>query len=286
MLVTTKELYLDAKQNGYAVGAFNVSSLEAIRAALSAATIQNANIVIETSENEMNYLEPEITFAIVRTIADKLPIKVGLHLDHGKSIDIVKKAIEAGYTSVHIDGSSLSFDENLKITKEVVEYAHGRGITVEGEIGHVPGSSVDHGEQSRIDRAMLTDIDQAKRFVSETGIDILAVSIGNIHGVYANAPILDLERLKGISEIGIPMSLHGGSGISADQIRKAISLGITKVNVNTELRMAFTKTMRRELCDNSYKMVPYEYLPEIIDAIGKIIIEKIELFKMEGFKNG
>ncbi len=282
MLVTTKELYLDAKQNGYAVGAFNVSSLEAIKAVLSAASNMDTNVVVETSENEMNYLEPEIVFAIVETLARKLPIKVGLHLDHGKSIEVVKRAIDAGYTSVHIDGSSLSYEENAKITKEVVDYAHDKGVTVEGEIGHVPGSSINHGEQSEINNSLLTNVEEAKKFVDETGIDILAVSIGNIHGVYTNIPILDFERLKLLNEIGVPMSLHGGSGIPGDQVRRAISLGITKVNVNTELRIAFTKTMRKELCDNSYKMVPYEYLPEVIESVKKTVLEKLNLFKTEG----
>lgn len=282
MLVSTKELYLDAKAEGYAIGAFNVSSLEAIKAVLNAATELNSPVVIETSENEMNYLGADIAFTLVKMLADKLQIPVGLHLDHGKSVDVVKKAIEAGYTSVHIDGSSLDYDENVRLTKSVVEIAHEKSITVEGEIGHVPGSSQNHEEDASVGADLLTNTEEAKRFVFETGVDILAVSIGNIHGIYKNEPVLDFERLKELSEIGIPMSLHGGSGISVEQIEKAISLGITKVNVNTELRISFTETMRKELCENPDKVVPYEYLPKVVENIEKIVATKIKLFKSRG----
>lgn len=286
MLVSTKELYLNAKNDGYAIGAFNVSSLEATKAVMEAASSLSSPVVIETSENEMNYLEADVIFAIVKTLADKLPIQVGLHLDHGKSIDVVRKAIEAGYTSVHIDGSSLSYEENVQITKSVVDFAHEKGITVEGEMGHVSGSSESHGETVKIDTSLLTDVDEAKRFVAETGIDILAVSIGNIHGIYVNEPALDFDRLAKLSEIGVPMSLHGGSGIPEDQVKRAISLGITKVNVNTELRIAFSKTIRRELCENTYKNVPYEYLPKVIESVKRVVLDKINMFGSEGKANG
>ncbi|MDD5693046.1 MAG: class II fructose-bisphosphate aldolase [Patescibacteria group bacterium] len=278
MLVTTKDLYLDAKKEGYAIGAFNVSTLEAIKAIINAAMKLKSPVVIETSEKEMSFLEPALVFDIVKELAKDLRIPVGLHLDHGKSLETVKEAIASGYTSVHFDGSGLPDGDNIKLTKAAAEMAHQRNLTIEGELGHIAGSSEMHGEQIIIDKKTLTDPEMAKKFVSETGIDILAVSVGNIHGIYKNEPKLDIERLAKIKEIGIPMSLHGGSGIPDDQIKRAISCGIAKINVNTELRMAYTETLRDELAENPDEIVPYEYLPEEIEAIEDVVEAKIRLF--------
>jgi len=282
MLVSTKELYLKAQKEGYAVGAFNVSTLEAIKAIIKAAIRLKSPIVIETSEKEMNFIEPALVFDIVRELGDKLSIPIGLHLDHGKSLERVKEAIQAGYTSVHLDGSKLSFAENVSLTKEVVDFAKSKHITVEGELGQIPGSSEQHAEKITIEKDTLTDPDEAKKFVVETNIDILAVSLGNIHGVYSSEPNLDFTRLSQLKEIGLPMSLHGGSGIPEEQVRRAISLGITKVNVNTELRMAYTNTLRAELDENPDEIVPYEFLPEEIEAIEDVVEQKIKLFGSEG----
>lgn len=281
MLVTTKELYLEARKKGYAVGAFNVSTLEAIKAVINAAMKLRSPVIIETSEKEMAFLEPTLVFDIVKELAENLRIPVGLHLDHGKSIDSVRQAIGSGYTSIHLDGSSLPYEDNVKLTQEAVSLAHARELTVEGELGHIAGSSEKHEENIKIDQAMLTDPMLAKKFVKETGIDILAVSIGNIHGVYGNEPKLDLARLQEIKEIGLPMSLHGGSGIPEEQIRRAITLGITKINVNTELREAYTNTLRSELAEDPDEIVPYEYLPEEIEAIEDVVEQKIRMFGSE-----
>ncbi len=278
MLVTTKELYLNAKKGGYAVGAFNVSTLEAIKAVINAAMKLRSPVVIETSEKEMAYLEPALVYDIVLELAKDLRIPVGLHLDHGKSLDTIKEAIACGYTSVHLDGSNLPDEENIKLTKAATELAHKKNLTIEGELGHIAGSSEVHGEKIDIDKTKLTDPEIARRFVHETGVDILAVSIGNIHGIYPNEPKLDIERLVKIKEIGLPMSLHGGSGIPEDQIKRAIACGITKINVNTELRVAYTETLREELADHPDEIVPYEYLPEEIEAIEDVVEAKIKLF--------
>jgi len=282
MIVTTKELYTKAKAGGYAVGAFNVSTPEAIRGILEAANELAAPVVIETSGGEMKYMTPTVVVDIVKEYADKLDIPVGIHLDHGPSLEAVKEAIAAGYTSVHIDASALSYDENLKVSKEVVEYAHERGITVEGELGHVGGASEVHDGDSKIEKSTMTDPIQAAEYVKLTGVDILASSIGNIHGVYENEPQLDFERLAEIGKIGIPLSLHGGSGIPAEQVHEAIGLGIAKVNVNTELRAAYTNTLREELNENPDEIVPYKYLPEEIEAIKEVVKIKIKMFGSEG----
>lgn len=278
MIVGSKELYLKAKLGGYAVGAFNVSTPEAIHAVLEAATELNSPVVIETSEGEKNYMGAKVAADIINDIAGDLSIPVAIHLDHGKNLESVKEVIDAGYTSVHIDASALPYEENFEMTKAVVEYAHSKNIPVEGELGHVGGASEIHDEVSNIEASTYTDPQKASEFVKGTGIDVLASSIGNIHGIYENAPHLDFERLEKIGKIGIPLSLHGGSGIPEEQVKKAIALGITKVNVNTELRIAYTETLRAELAKNPDEVVPYKYLPEEIKAIKEVVKKKIIMF--------
>jgi fructose-bisphosphate aldolase class II len=282
VIVTTKKLYEKAKAGGYAIGAFNVSTLEAIKGILDAAAMLNSPVVIETSEKEMKFLDSSLVADVVRSLATDLSIPVGIHLDHGQSLESVKEAIDAGYTSVHIDASALSYEANLKITKEVVEYAHKQGITVEGELGHVGGASEIHTEKSKMEKSTYTDPIQAEEYVRETGVDVLASSIGNIHGVYANEPQLDFDILTKLGEIGVPLSLHGGSGIPENQIKKAINLGITKVNVNTELRQAYTESLRDELAENPAEIVPYKYLPKEIEAVKEVVLEKIKMFGSAG----
>lgn len=282
MIVTSGQLYKKARENGYAVGSFNVSTLEAIKAIIAAAEELSSPVMIETSPGELNYMGPENVADIVRNIAEDSKIPVAIHLDHGQNVDQVKLAIESGYTSVHIDASSYDYDKNVQMTSEAVNFAHENGITIEGELGHIPGASESHeGETVKIDNETLTDPIKAKEFVKATGIDILASSVGNIHGVYENEPQLDFERLAEIAKIGVPLSLHGGSGIPEDQIKKAISLGVTKINVNTELRIAFTESLRHELAENPNEVVPYKYLPEEIEAVKRVVIEKIKMFGSE-----
>lgn len=278
MLVKPKEFYLDALMNGYAIGAFNVSTLEAIKAIVGAAKKTNSPVVIATSEKEMNYLEPALVYDIVSEMAKRADIQIALHLDHGHSLEAVKTAIEAGYTSVHFDGSLHDYEKNIQLTKEAVSYAKERGITVEGELGEILGSSEKHIDEIQVGQGILTNPVEAERFIKETEVDILAVSIGNVHGVYRTEPKLDLPRLAELKKIGLPMALHGGSGIPEEQVRRAIGLGIAKVNVNTELRMAFTNTLRQELAKDPDEIVPYEYLPEEIEAIEDVVEQKIRLF--------
>lgn len=282
MIVTTQKLYEKARAGGYAIGAFNVSTLEAIKGVLDAARELDSPVIIETSEKEMHYVGAELVADVVRDLATDLTIPVAIHLDHGQGMEGVREALEAGYTSVHIDGSALSYEENVKLTRAAVEYAHEKHITVEGELGHIGGASEIHDEKAKIEKSTYTDPIQAAAFVHETGIDILASSIGNIHGIYKDEPELDFERLGKIGQIGVPLSLHGGSGIPEAQIKEAISLGITKINVNTELRQAYTETLHQELNDHPDEIVPYKYLPAEIEAVKKVVIEKIKMFGSEG----
>lgn len=282
MIVTTKKLFEKAKAGGYAIGAFNVSTLEAIKGVLDAAIELHSPVIIETSEKEMRYVGATLVADVVRDLATDIDIPVAIHLDHGQGMESAKEAIEAGYTSVHIDASALPYEDNLKLTKEVTAYAHEHHITVEGELGHVGGASEIHDEKAKMEKSTYTDPEQVVVFVRETGIDVLASSIGNIHGIYENEPELDFARLEKIGDIGIPLSLHGGSGIPENQIKRAISLGITKINVNTELRQAYTNTLHDELDAHPDEIVPYKYLPEEIEAVKNVVLEKIKMFGSAG----
>ena len=278
MIVTTKKLFEKARAEGYAIGAFNVSTIEAIKGVLDAARELHSPVIIETSEKEMKYVGASLIADVVKDLAVDLDIPVVIHLDHGQNMDSVREAIDAGYTSVHIDASALDYKDNLSLTLEATKYAHSRDITVEGELGHVGGTSEIHDKKTKMEKTTYTDPTQAAVFVHETGIDVLASSIGNIHGIYENEPTLDFERLEKIGKIGVPLSLHGGSGIPEKQIQRAISLGITKINVNTEIRQAYTNTLHKELDEHPDEIVPYKYLPEEIEAVKKVVMKKMLMF--------
>lgn len=283
MLVTSKELYKKARAGKYAIGAFNTSMLEISRAIIMTAQALNAPVIIETSEGEMDFLTPEIALAEVKTLAEQVDVPVVLHVDHGRHFEVIEKAIRAGYTSVHVDGSSLPYAENAELTKRIVKLAHKSGLLVEGEIGHITGASEAHDQEIKIARDTLTKPEEARKFAAETGIDVLAVAIGNIHGVYKNPPTLDFTRMEEIvGEVKTYFSLHGGSGIPEDQIKKAISLGVTKINVNTELRLAFHYGLAKEFAENPDNVVPYKYLPSASEAVKKVVEAKIKMFGSAG----
>lgn len=284
MLANPRDLFKKAKRGGYAIGAFNTSNFEITRAIIDTAERLKSPVIVETSEGEMDHVGADIVAAEVMALAKKATVPVVLHLDHGKGFESIRDAIRAGYTSVHIDGSSLSIDENTNLTRAVVELAHNNKVSVEGEMGHIAGSSSHHKDKKlKISKKDLTDPEAASIFVKKTKIDILAVAIGNIHGVYSTLPQLDFERLEEISKlIKRPFSLHGGSGIPKNQIRRAIELGITKVNVNTELRMAFKEGMLNEFDLRPDEVVPYKYLPAGAEAVSKVVEQKIRLFGSEG----
>lgn len=282
MLVSPLKIYEKAKQKGWAIGAFNTSDLSITKAIIEAAEKLHSPVIIETSESEVAFLTPEVAFAEVKTLAESVKVPVVLHLDHGKSFETIKAAIDAGYTSVHIDGSALPDKVNVALTKKVVDYAHQRKITVEGEIGHVAGSSEAHRSEIEILAGSLTDPFEAAKFVDATGVDVLAVAIGNIHGIYDHPPKLDLARLEKIGEkVKKYFSLHGGSGIPKNQVREAIKRGVVKVNVNTELRLAFHEGLLHEFEIHPDEVIPYKYLPAGTEAVKKVVEQKIRLFGSE-----
>ncbi|MDD3481292.1 MAG: class II fructose-bisphosphate aldolase [Patescibacteria group bacterium] len=280
MLVNPVKLFKKAQKGGYAIGAFNTSNVEITKAIIEKAEELKSPVIIETSEGEMESAGANIVAAEVKELARGSKIPIVLHLDHGKSFEAVREAVRAGYTSVHIDGSDLTFNENVELTKAVREYAHYNDVAVEGEIGHISGKSAHHkDERLVIEKKNLTSPKKAEEFVVKTKVDILAISIGNIHGIYAEDPKLDFKRLLEIRElVRKPFSLHGGSGIPKNQVMRAIEMGIVKVNVNTELRMAFKEGIMHEFDLHPDEVVPYKYLPAGAEAVSRVVEQKIRLF--------
>ncbi len=267
--------YLEkARKEKWAIGQFNFSNLKILKAIIQAAKEKKSPIIVGTSERESKSIGISQAVALVESYRKETGLPIFLNLDHGKSFNYIKKAINAGYDAVHFDGSKLPLKENIKITKKIVRYAHKKNILVEGEVG-VIGSVSDRKE-------VLTDPLDALKFVEGTKVDSLAVAIGNLHGIRISGinPNLNLKRLEEIKkkvEI-IPLVLHGGSGTPKKDIKAAIKLGVVKINVNTELRIAYTNTLRKVLKKKPKEITPYKYMPEVIKAVQEVVEEKIKLF--------
>nr|WP_253957708.1 class II fructose-1,6-bisphosphate aldolase [Metabacillus halosaccharovorans] len=245
-LVPMKEMLLKAKEGKYAVGQFNINSLQWAQAILQAAEEEQSPVIVAASDRLVDDLGGFKTIsAMVKALMEEMNITVpvALHLDHGMSVKRCKQAIDAGFTSVMIDGSHFSIDENIQMTKQVVDYAHSRNITVEAEVGTVGGM-----EDGLVGGVKYADPSECVRLVEQAGVDALAAALGSVHGPYQGVPNLGFDEMKQISELtGIPLVLHGGSGIPDYQIRKAIELGHAKINVNTECLQAWTKAVREKL---------------------------------------
>jgi fructose-bisphosphate aldolase class II len=303
MLVNPKEHLVRARREGWALGGFNVFNLESARAVIAAGQELAAPLLVQTSEGAVKHAGLENMVAIVRELAGRTKTPVALHLDHGKSEALARAAVDAGYTSVMIDASRESFDENVRATRDIVAYAHARGVHVEAELGTLGGIE-DLGEQSV--KSMLTDPDQAVRFASSTGVDALAVAIGTSHGAYKfkGTPRLDFERLREIaSRIEQPIVLHGASslppedvqfaerygaklpharGIPNELIRQAVTMGIAKVNTDSDLRLAALGRLRQVLAERPDLFNLYELMGEVEEAIGQATRIRIRLLGGEG----
>jgi fructose-bisphosphate aldolase class II len=303
MLVTNKDLMVPARKNGYAIGAFNVQNLESMSAIAEAATEEKSPVIMQITPSVIKYAGLAYISNLVKTAAQLAPVPVAMHLDHGDSFETAAKCIDAGFSSVMIDGSFLSFDENIAVTKRVVSVAHPKGVSVEAELGKLAGVE----ERSVAEKdAILTDPEAAVEFVEKTGVDTLAVAIGTSHGAYKfkSEAKLDLERLKMISEkVSIPLVLHGASsvpqeivekankygaelsgakGIPEDQYRKAIPLGIAKINIDTDLRLAFTAAVREALTNSPKNFDPRKILGPAREAMKEVAKGKMRLFGSSG----
>jgi len=281
MLVTGKELLDHANKHGYAVGAFNINNMEIVQAIIEAAEETNSPVILQASQGGIKYAGIEYIAALGKVAAQKAKVPVALHLDHGTDFDQVMLCIRYGFTSVMIDGSKHPLKENIELTKKVVEVAHAVGVSVEAELGKIGGTEDDITVDEL--EATFTDPDEAKLFVEETGVDSLAVAVGTAHGVYKGEPKLDFDRIKTIKElVGIPLVLHGSSGVPADSIKKAIEAGINKINIDTDLRVAFTKAMKDFLRENPDNIDPRKILTPARKAMKEVIKEKIILFGSSG----
>lgn len=271
-----REVLEQAHKEGGAIGQFNFSAWEQLQGILKSAGENDQAVIIGTSGGESHFLGLEQARALVNAGKEKFDVDAFLNLDHGKKLDWVKSAVDAGYDAVHFDGSDLDFEENIEKTKEVVEYAP-TDVLVEAELGYLTGKSASHKGKIEIKKDNLTSPDQVKKFVEETEVDSLAIAIGNVHGVYAEMPDLDLQRLKEIEEESSAfLVLHGGSGVPDHDIKKAIERGIVKINVNTELRLAWKESLTKALKKDSIK--PYNLLPEVEQAVKEKVNHKIKLF--------
>ena len=292
MLVNPKEYLIRARREGWALGGFNVFDLESARAVIDAGEQLAAPLLVQTSEGAVKHAGLENLVAIVRQLAGRTKAPVALHLDHGKSVELARAAVDAGYTSVMIDASRESYDENVRDTRAIVSYAHPRGVHVEAELGTLGGIE-DLGEQ-------------AARFAAETEVDALAVAIGTSHGAYKfkGTPHLDFDRLQTISQhITQPIVLHGASSLPADGIalaerygaklphaqgippeliRRAVTLGIAKVNTDSDLRLAALGRLRQVLTERPDLFNLYELMGEVEKAIQQATVERIELLGSAG----
>jgi fructose-bisphosphate aldolase, class II len=275
---TLKEIFKEARSGKYAVGQFNFSSLEQLQGIVMAGEKTKTPLICGTSSGEADFFGMEEAVACVNALRKKNNTPVFLNLDHGRDVEEIKKAVDLGYDMVHFDGSKMSIEESTEKAKQVVAYAKEKNVVVEGEISEIKGSSTFSDKE--IGKIELKDIEEIAFFVKETGVDCVALDVGNIHGVYKNKPEIHSERVVQLLEkINCFVVLHGGSGISDKDIRKVISSGVVKVNINTELRLAWKRAVEKKIKENPKEIVPYKILPSARDAVYKKVVEKITLFQ-------
>lgn len=275
MLVTSRDLLLDAQRNKYAVGAFNVENMEMVLAVLKAAEETRSPVIMETSPGTVKFAGFDFYFANIKAAAERVNIPVVCHLDHGNSFEMAALAVKSGYTSIMIDGSKLKFDENIELTRSVVRFCHAAKIPVEAELGRVGGKEDD---LINPDENPFTDPDEAKEFVSRTECDSLAVGIGTAHGVYKGVPKLNFDVLAKIHElVNVPLVLHGTSGVPDDQVIECIKLGVCKVNYATDLRIAYTEGVKKYLSEHPGTIDPKKYGAEGLENVKNYVIQKMQV---------
>ncbi|MFJ7725995.1 class II fructose-bisphosphate aldolase [Neobacillus sp. NPDC097160] len=277
-LVSMKDMLNKAKAEGYAVGQFNINNLEFTQAILQAAQEENSPVILGVSEGAGRYIGgfKTVVKMVEGLLEDyKITVPVAIHLDHGSSFDKCKEAIDAGFTSVMIDASHHPFEENIEITSKVVEYAHSKGVSVEAELGTVGGQEDDVVAEGVI----YADPKECEELVKRTGIDCLAPALGSVHGPYKGEPNLGFAEMEEIGKItGMPLVLHGGTGIPTKDIQKSISLGTAKINVNTENQIASARVVREVLAAKPNEYDPRKYLGPARDVIKETVIGKMREF--------
>jgi len=303
-LTTNKELLTRARKGGYAVGAFNMNNLEILQAIVSAGEAERSPAIIAVSEGAIQYAGMPYLISMVRTAAAQTSAPISLHLDHGKDLEVIRSCIDNGFTSVMIDGSEFEFDKNIEVTKKVVEMAKRKGVSVEAELGRLKGIEEKISVSEK--EAIFTDPQAAEDFVKRTGVDALAIAIGTSHGAYKfkGEAKLDFERLKEIArKVSIPLVLHGASGVPSavleraerfgaklpgakgipdEAIQKAIGLGISKINIDTDLRLSFVGALREILTTKPDEFDPRKILGPGREAIKQTVQSKMKLFGSSG----
>lgn len=277
--------YLEkAKKEGFGIGAFNAANLESMKAVAAAASKLQSPVIIEFSPGEVEHMGVDQAVALGRAFEKQYSVPIILNLDHGTDPEKIIQAIDAGFDYVHFDGGKVPFDEALKIGKILADYAHQKGVMIEGEIDHIEGSSADHTDSKpNVDSKLYTDPNQAKQFIEKTGFDVFASFVGNLHGIYAESKNLNLDLLQKIKNT-IPntyLSLHGGSGIVEEDIKRAIEIGIVKINVNSEIRIAF-KMVLQEVLNDSNEIAAYKFMQKPIEEMQKVVEQKIKMFGSVG----
>ncbi|KKR91288.1 MAG: Fructose-1,6-bisphosphate aldolase, class II [Candidatus Falkowbacteria bacterium GW2011_GWA2_41_14] len=282
MLVHIKDLVKKAEEDQYAIGAFNIVTLESVLGVAQAAVKANSPAIIQVSESTIRYIGLKPITHIVSTVAKNVAahVPIALHLDHGTSFDSVFECISSGFTSVHIDASNLPLDENINLTKQVVKVAHAKRVWVQGEVGAMMGG---HGNiTGKLKKIPLADLADVIRFVRETKVDTIAAAVGTAHGIYDNEDII-LSLLKAIKKaVPIPFVLHGGSGVPGSKIKKAIKGGVNIINIGSDLKVAFCQTLIKVCLENRNETDPRNLLKPTIGAIEKVVLEKMKLFGSAG----
>ncbi|MBD7911737.1 MULTISPECIES: tagatose bisphosphate family class II aldolase [Clostridium] len=277
MILSTREMLLKAQREGYAVPAFNIHNLETLQVVVETAMEMKSPVIIAGTPSTIEeYAGPDYVKAMAEVAAGKYEIPIAIHLDHFEDVEAIKRDIDIGFRSCMIDASKKPFEENIAIVKEVVEYAHEYDAVVEAELGKLGGREDDLVVDEK--DTMYTNPDDAAEFVKRTGVDSLAVAIGTAHGLYKGEPKLDFERLKEIrNKVSIPLVLHGASDVPDELVKKAISLGICKVNVATDLKIPFSDAVKEFFKENPKENDPRKYMTPGKDAMKKIVKHKIEV---------
>ncbi|MBD3282160.1 MAG: ketose-bisphosphate aldolase [Candidatus Portnoybacteria bacterium] len=285
--MTSSEILKKAQKEKYAVGQFNISTDEQLKAIIQAADELKSPVIIGTSEGERGFIGTEQAAVLTKIWQQKTKLPIILNADHCKTIESAKEAIDAGYTAIHFDGSTLPIEENIKKTKEIIRYAKSQNpnILIEGELGYLRGSSEIHKEKTEIKKEDFTTPEEAEEFIQKTKADSLAIVIGNIHGIDLKNPnpSLDIKRIKQIKKAikDTFLVLHGGSGVSKKDIKEAIKQGIVKININTELRIAYSQKLRESMTSRPDQVKPYKILTPAVEAVKEVVKEKIRLFGSE-----
>lgn len=287
-LVTIKEMLEKARREKYCVGAFDVSNLEMGQKIIEAAEEKKSPVIIMGLMVDLQGDMLDYWLYGMKKMAEKASVPVCIHLDHAKDLDFLKKCVDKGFTSVMYDGSTFPLEENIRLTKEAVDYAHAHGVTVEAELGHVgdglvSGEAKTDGEYDNPDD-YLTNPDEMKKFLDETQVDCLAVAVGTSHGVYVHTPKLHFERLDLLNEIStVPMVMHGGSGTPDDQIRKAVSKGICKLNIYSEMLSAYYGALKKKLEESASLAIWVSKANEKpLEALKEVVKEKMDLMGSTG----